>query len=63
MSSASIAAWWSPDTDAGVAVQALVTLAVALVGAWFVRREPSLLLLVIGVTMVVMGWYGIRGLH
>lgn len=63
MTGASLASWWSPDTDAGVAVQAAITLAVALVVAWLVRRERALSLLVIGTTMVVMGWYGLRALH
>lgn len=58
-----IASWWSPDTDAGVAVQVVATIAVGIALGLAVRKEHSLLLLVIGITMVTLGWYGIRGLH
>ena len=58
-----LASWWSPSTDAGVAVQVVVTvLLAALLGCVF-RRERSVLLLIVGTTMVLLGWYGIRGLH
>jgi hypothetical protein len=59
----SIGELWSPRTDAGVAVQVVIT--VLLVGAlaWAVRRERSLVLLVVGVGMVVLAWYGVRALH
>ena len=58
-----LASWWSPATDAGVAVQVVVTLAIAAALGFAFRRERSLVLLVAGATMVVLGWYGIRGLH
>lgn len=58
-----IASWWSPTTDAGVMIQVVVTIAIALVIGVLVRREPALVLLVVGVTLVVLGWYGLRGLH
>ncbi len=58
-----IASWWFPETDAGVAVQVAVTLLIGIVIGAAVRKEPSLVLLVIGITLVTMGWYGIRGLH
>ena len=58
-----IASWWSPTTDDGVVVQVLVTLLIGILLGLAVRRERSLVLMVIGVTMVVLGWYGIRGLH
>ena len=58
-----LASWWSPATDAGVAVQVVVTLAIAAALGFALRRERSLVLLVAGTTMVVLGWYGIRGLH
>jgi len=58
-----IASWWFPETDAGVVVQVVVTVSTGLVLGVIVRREPSLVLLVIGLTCVVLGWYGIRGLH
>ncbi len=58
-----IASWWFPETDAGVVVQVVVTLFVAIALGVAVRKERSLVLLVIGVTLVTLGWYGIRGLH
>ena len=58
-----IADLWSPRTDGGVLTQVLVTIAVVVLLAWFVRRERALVLLVIGVGCVLLGWYGIRGLH
>ncbi len=57
------ASWWFPETDAGVAVQVVVTLLLGLTIGVAVRRERSIVLLVIGITMVTLGWYGIRGLH
>lgn len=58
-----IASWWFPETDAGVLVQVIVTLVIAITLGVAVRKERSLVLLVIGITMVTLGWYGIRGLH
>ncbi len=58
-----IASWWFPTTDAGVVVQVIVTVLIGLTLALAVRTETSLVLLVIGITLVVLGWYGIRGLH
>lgn len=58
-----IASWWFPETDAGVVVQVVVTLLIAAAIGIAVRKERSLVLLVIGITMVTVGWYGIRGLH
>ena len=58
-----IASWWFPETDAGVVVQVVVTLLAAILIGVAVRKERSLMLLVIGITMVTVGWYGIRGLH
>lgn len=57
------ASWWFPETDAGVVIQVIVTVLVAIVIGIAVRREQSLVLLVVGITMVTLGWYGIRGLH
>lgn len=57
------ATWWSPATDAGVAIQLVITVLFAAVLIVLVRRERALVLLVVGVTMVVIGWYGIRSLH
>lgn len=58
-----LASWWSPSTDTGVFVQVTITMLIAAALVVAVRRERSMVLLVIGVTMVVLGWYGIRGLH
>ena len=58
-----IATWWFPMTDGGVVVQVIVTILLGAVLGIVVRKEKSLVLLVIGVTLVVLGWYGIRGLH
>lgn len=57
------ASWWSPTTDAGVLAQVVVTLLVASAVIVLVRQERSLVLLAVGVTLVVLGWYGIRSLH
>ena len=54
---------WAPRTDAGVAVQVLVTILIVVVLAWVLRRERSLVLLVVGIGTVVLAWYGVRGLH
>lgn len=58
-----LASWWSPSTDTGVFVQVTITMLIAAALVVAVRRERSMVLLVVGVTMVVLGWYGIRGLH
>jgi len=58
-----VAGWWFPTTDLGVGVQIAVTVLVAVTLGVLVRREPSLVLLVSGATLVILGWYGIRGLH
>ena len=58
-----LGSWWFPETDAGVVVQVVVTLLIGVVLGVAVRKERSLVLLVTGVTMVTIGWYGIRGLH
>lgn len=54
---------WSPRTDGGVFVQVVVTIALVVVLAWAARREPSVVLLIVGIGMVVLAWYGIRSLH
>jgi len=63
MTPVSIGDLWSPQTDAGVVAQVLVTLGLIVVLVWFVRRERALVQLVVGIGMVVLAWYGIRGLH
>lgn len=55
--------WWFPTTDLGVGVQVVVTILIGVALGVLVRREPSLVLLVVGATLVILGWYGIRGLH
>ena len=52
-----------PRTDAGAGVQVLVVIALTAVAAVLVRRERSLVTLVIGVGMVVLGFIGMRALH
>jgi hypothetical protein len=54
---------WSPQTDAGVVAQVIVTLLVVGVLVWLVRREKALVQLVVGVGMVVLAWYGFRTIH
>jgi uncharacterized membrane protein (Fun14 family) len=58
-----IASWWSPTTDTGVMIQVVATTLIGVTLGVALRRESSFVLLVIGVTLVVLGWYGIRGLH
>ena len=54
---------WSPQTDAGVVAQVIITLLVIGVVVWLVRREKALVQLVVGVGMVVLAWYGFRTIH
>lgn len=58
-----VGSWWSPTTDRGVFIQAGVTLGAGLLLAVAVRRERSLVQFVLGLTSVLLGWYGIRALH
>ena len=44
-------------------MQVLVTILIAVTVGVLVRKESSLVLLVVGITLVALGWYGIRGLH
>lgn len=52
-----------PSTDAGALIELVVTVAVATLVALLVRRERSLVLLVIGATLVILGSFGFRTLH
>lgn len=52
-----------PATDAGVVGQVLGVLAVTIALVWLVRRERSLVTLVIGVSLLLLGFFGLRGLH
>jgi hypothetical protein len=58
-----IASWSFPTTDTGVIIQVIVTIFIAVALGVLVRKEQSLVLLVVGITLVTLGWYGIRGLH
>lgn len=59
----SIGELWSPQTDAGVLVQVIVTIALIVGLSWLVRRERALVQLIVGVGMIVLAWYGIRAIH
>lgn len=52
-----------PSTDVGVFVQLAVLVALSTGITWRVRRERALVLLTIGVSMLVIGWFGLRALH
>jgi len=52
-----------PATDAGVVGQVLGVLAVTIALVWLVRRERALVTLVVGVSLVLLGFFGLRGLH
>ncbi len=52
-----------PRTDQGVLVQLLLVIAVMVVVIVLVRRERSLVTLAVGVSLVVLGLMGVRGLH
>lgn len=60
---AALSELWSPRTDAGVFVQVVATIVLIVTLAWIARRESSIVLLIVGVGMVVLAWYGIRALH
>ena len=50
-----------PATDAGVIGQTLGVLAVTIAVVLLVRRERALVTLVIGVSLVLIGFFGVRG--
>lgn len=52
-----------PATDAGVIGQTLGVLAVTIAVVWLVRRERALVTLVIGVSLMLLGFFGLRALH
>ena len=52
-----------PATDVGVIVQVAVLVALSTGITWRVRRERALVLLTIGVSMLIIGWFGLRALH
>lgn len=52
-----------PRTDAGVAAQAAVALALVAWAAWRVRRSPDLLRLVLGGGVFLGGLFVLRAMH
>ncbi len=52
-----------PPPTPGVIGQTLGVLAVTIAVVWLVRRERALVTLVIGVSLVLLGFFGVRGLH
>ena len=52
-----------PATDAGVAAQVVGLVVVTALVLRLVRHERSLVTLTIGVSMVVLGLFGLRALH
>ena len=52
-----------PATDAGAIGQSVGVLAVTIAVVWLVRRERALVTLVIGASLVLVGFFGVRGLH
>ena len=52
-----------PATDAGGVGQILGVLAVTVTLVWLVRRERALVTLTIGVSFVLLGFFGLRALH
>ncbi|CAB4580513.1 MAG: hypothetical protein ACK5CE_16215 [Actinomycetes bacterium] len=52
-----------PATDAGVAAQVMGVVVVTTIVTTLVRRERSLVMLTVGASMVVLGWFGLRALH
>lgn len=52
-----------PATDAGAIGQTLGVLAATIAAVWLVRRERALVTLVIGVSLVLIGFFGVRALH
>jgi hypothetical protein len=52
-----------PSTDAGAMTEFVLVVVASIVLAWLVRRERALVMLTIGVSMVVLGWFGVRSLR
>jgi uncharacterized membrane protein len=52
-----------PTTDAGVAAQFGLLLAIAVTAAWFARHNRDVLRLVIGLTLLAAGLMAIRAIH
>jgi hypothetical protein len=54
---------WSPRTDLGALIQAIIAVAIIVSLTYVVRREKALVQLVIGIGMVVLAWFAFRTLH
>lgn len=52
-----------PTTDAGVAAQTVIVLVLGAGAVFATRRRKEWMLLAIGVTMVILGFFGVRALH
>lgn len=52
-----------PTTDAGVAVQTVVVLILGAGAVFVTRRRREWMLVAIGLTMVILGFFGLRALH
>lgn len=52
-----------PSTDAGAEAQFFGVMAATALIVGLVRRERSLVLLTLGVASLVLGFFGLRGLH
>lgn len=52
-----------PRTDAGVLAQVILVAVAAVFVVVLVRRERALVVFTIGVTLVVLGFFGFRALH
>jgi hypothetical protein len=52
-----------PRTDAGVAAQFGVVVVATVVLSWIARRERSVVTLILGVAMVLLGLMALRAMH
>lgn len=52
-----------PATDAGVAVQAVIVLVLGAGAVFAIRRRREWMLVAIGLTLLVFGFFGLRALH
>lgn len=52
-----------PTTDAGVVVQSVIVLVLGAGAVFATRRRREWMLVAIGTTMVILGFFGLRALH
>ncbi|MFP3883211.1 MAG: hypothetical protein ACLFRT_15285 [Actinomycetota bacterium] len=52
-----------PATDAGVAVQAAIVLVLGTGAVFATRRRREWMLVAVGLTLVTLGFFGLRALH